>query len=160
MCDCSVCKRIEAIQKGENPFFVRELKTGYVVVGDYQRFKGYTVFICKQHATELHELEPEFRREFLWEMSVVAEAVYWAFQPDKLNYELLGIGNAVHMHWHIFPRQKGDTPTPGPVWRLGTEEMKDPSFIPSRKELKERKRMLNQELDRFIPKNDIETEKI
>lgn len=34
----------------------------------------------------------------------MAEAVYNAFQPDKLNYELLGVGSGVHMHWHIFPR--------------------------------------------------------
>ena len=32
-------------------------------------------------------LEKEFRKKFLEEMSVVAEAVYKAFQPDKLNYE-------------------------------------------------------------------------
>lgn len=51
---------------------------------------------------------------FLNEMSLVAEAVYNAFGPDKLNYELLGQGENVHMHWHIFPRRKGDTPVPGP----------------------------------------------
>ena len=144
---CSVCKRIEAIQKGENPYFVRELKTGYVVMGDYQRFEGYTVFICKQHAAELHELEPGFRRAFLWEMSAVAEAVYRAFQPEKLNYELLGIGNAVHMHWHIFPRKTGDTPAPGPVWRLQPEEMKDGAFLPVQEKLEYLKEKLNRELE-------------
>ena len=56
-------------------------------------------------------------------MSLVAEAVYNAFGPDKLNYELLGQGENVHMHWHIFPRRKGDTPEPGPVWKLPREEM-------------------------------------
>ena len=147
MCRCSVCKRIEAIQKGKNPYFVRELKTGYVVMGDYQRFEGYTVFICKQHAAELHELEPDFRRDFLWEMSAVAEAVYRAFQPDKLNYELLGIGNAVHMHWHIFPRRTGDTPVPGPVWRLQPEEMKDGAFLPVQEKLEYLKEKLNRELE-------------
>ena len=150
MCRCSVCKRIEAIQKGENPYFVRELKTGYVVMGDYQRFEGYTVFICKQHAAELHELEPDFRRDFLWEMSAVAEAVYRAFQPEKLNYELLGIGNAVHMHWHIFPRKTGDTPAPGPVWRLQPEEMKDSSFLPVKEKLEYLKEKLNRELESLL----------
>ena len=45
MNDCMVCNRIDLIKKGENPFFVRELKTGYVVIGDSQRIKGYTLFI-------------------------------------------------------------------------------------------------------------------
>ena len=92
MCDCMVCERIDRIKSGKNPYFVRELNTGYVVMGDCQRFTGYTLFLCKQHETELHFLAPEFRDEFLHEMSVVAEAVYHAFQPEKLNYELLGAG--------------------------------------------------------------------
>ena len=72
---------------------------------------------------EIHFLERPFRETFLNEMSLVAEAVYNAFGPDKLNYELLGQGENVHMHWHIFPRRKGDTPEPGPVWKLPREEM-------------------------------------
>ena len=31
---CMVCQRIEKIKRGENPYFVRELETGYVVIGD------------------------------------------------------------------------------------------------------------------------------
>lgn len=57
MCDCIVCGRIEWIKKGINPYFVRELRTGYVVLGDIQRFKGYTLFLCKEHAAELHFLD-------------------------------------------------------------------------------------------------------
>ena len=92
MCDCLVCSRIEQIRRGENPYFVEELSTGYVVLGDYQRFPGYTLFLCKEHASELHHLDREFRNRFLDEMSLTAEAVYRAFQPEKLNYELLGRG--------------------------------------------------------------------
>lgn len=47
-------------------------------------------------------------------MPIVSEAVYDAFKPDKLNYELLGTGNAIHMHWHLFPRREGDIPVKGP----------------------------------------------
>ena len=85
MCDCLICERIELIKKNKNPYFVRELNTGYVVIGDHQRIRGYSLFLCKQHATELHFLEPSFRQEFLREMSLTAEAVYNAFQPEKLN---------------------------------------------------------------------------
>ena len=85
-------------RQGKNRYFVRELETGYVVIGDYQRIKGYTLFLCKVHATEIHFLERPFRETFLNEMSLVAEAVYNAFGPDKLNYELLGQGENVHMH--------------------------------------------------------------
>lgn len=42
---CFICERIGMIQKGTNPYFVKELETGYVVIGDHQHFKGYTCFI-------------------------------------------------------------------------------------------------------------------
>ena len=53
---CMVCERIDWIKNGKNPYFVKELNTGYVVIGDHQRIKGYSLFLCKEHATELHFL--------------------------------------------------------------------------------------------------------
>lgn len=149
MCDCLVCDRIEQIKNGKNPYFVCELKTGYVVIGDQQRFKGYTLFLCKQHAFELHELEDQFRDMFLHEMAIVAEAVYNAFKPDKLNYSLLGSGRGLHMHWHIHPRRNGDTPLPGPVWQLG-DTLYDAKYNPTTEELEDLKCALNKELDKLL----------
>ncbi len=149
MCDCMICERIEWIKKNKNPYFVRALNTGYVVIGDHQRIKGYSLFLCKQHATELHFLEPTFRDAFLHEMAVVAEAVYHAFQPDKLNYELLGAGRGLHMHWHFFPRRVGDTPKPGPVWQLGNE-LHAEEFLPREAELEELKWKLDAELNKLL----------
>lgn len=149
-CACGVCRRIELTRQGKNPYFVRELETGYVVIGDYQRFPGYSLFLCKIHAEELHFLEPDFRNRFLQEMALTAEAVYNAFHPDKLNYELLGAGNGKHMHWHFFPRREGDTPSPGPVWRLSPAELYAPAFLPSPEELEQMKEKLNRELDRLL----------
>lgn len=148
---CMTCERIDWIKNGKNPYFVKELNTGYVVIGDHQRIKGYSLFLCKEHATELHFLEPDFRDEFLHEMAIVAEAVYNAFKPDKLNYELLGAGSGVHMHWHIFPRRKGDTETGGAVWKLGPELVAD-EFLPTPEELDDLKKRLRMELDKLLEK--------
>ena len=149
MSDCLVCDRIEQIKNGKNPYFVQELKTGYVVIGDQQRFKGYTLFLCKEHAFELHELEAQFRNEFLREMALVAEAVFNAFKPDKLNYSLLGSGRGLHMHWHIHPRRHGDTTRPGPIWQLG-DELYDEKYNPTNEELEVLKEKLNTELDKLL----------
>ena len=43
---CFICDRINMIREGINPYLVRELETGYVVMGDNQHFKGYTLFLC------------------------------------------------------------------------------------------------------------------
>lgn len=50
---CFICDRIKMINNGTNPYFVKELQTGYVVIGDNQHFKGYSLFLCKEHKTEL-----------------------------------------------------------------------------------------------------------
>ena len=147
---CGVCERIEEIKAGENPFFVKELETGYVVVGDSQRFFGYTLFLCKKCVSEIHFLEQPFRDRFLHEMSLVAEAVYHAFKPDKLNYELLGRGNNVHMHWHFFPRREGDTPHPGPVWKV--DDIYDEKYRPTEKELHSMKKLLHTEIEKLLQK--------
>lgn len=147
---CGVCDRIKQTLEGKNIYFVKELETGYVVLGDYQRFKGYTLFLCKIHATEIHFLEKQCREKFLYEMSLVAEATYNAFKPDKLNYELLGAGENVHMHWHFFPRRKGDTPTLGPVWQLPKGELYNEKYLPSDEELEDMKQKLNIELDKLL----------
>ncbi len=148
MGDCLICNRIEEIKKNKNKYFVRELETGYVVIGDHQYFKGYTLFLCKEHTTELHFLDPNFKCKYMEEMSMVGEAVYNAFKPNKLNYELLGNGDA-HLHWHIFPRFDGDMDTRGPVWWLDKNIMYSDNNRPSDSELEQMKMQLAKEIDKI-----------
>lgn len=42
--ECLVSERINWIKEGKNPYFVRKLETGYMVLGDYQRFYGTRSF--------------------------------------------------------------------------------------------------------------------
>ena len=146
---CLICERIGQIERGENPYFVCALSTGYVVLGDHQRFEGYTLFLCKRHVTELYQLPWGFRTRFLQEMSPVAEAVAAVYHPEKMNYELLGNGDT-HLHWHLFPRVSGDTPQPGPVWWLPREEMWNDAYRPSREQLAERTKQLREEIERRL----------
>lgn len=142
---CLICERIEQIKRGENPYFVCELSTGYVVLGDHQRFQGYTLFLSKQHVTELYHLPWEIRTRFLQEMSLMAEAVAAVYHPDKMNVELLGNGDT-HLHWHLFPRVAGDTPQPGPVWWLPREEMWNDVFLPTPQQIAQQTRRLREEI--------------
>lgn len=113
--NCLICERIELIKKNKNKFFIKELKSGYVVLGDHQYYKGYTLFLSKIHTDELYKLNPKDRIQFLGDMALVSEAVYKAFKPRKLNYELLGNTDS-HLHWHIFPRYEDDPNPQVPVW--------------------------------------------
>ena len=151
---CLICNRINMIKEGTNPYFVKELETGYVVIGDHQHFKGYTLFLCKEHITELFLLDPATKVKFLEEMSVVAEAVSNAFDAEKMNYELLGNGDT-HVHWHLFPRKNGDLDGygnngKGPVWWYPMEKMYHNDNRPSAAELEELKAKLLVELEKLL----------
>lgn len=151
---CLICERIEMIKKETNPFFVREFQTGYVVLGDHQHFKGYTLFLCKEHQTELFQLDSEFAATFMEEMILVAEAVNQAFGAEKMNYECLGQGEA-HLHWHLFPRKKGDIADygnhgAGPVWWYPRELMYHENTQPTESELQMLKTRLSDALDQVF----------
>lgn len=151
---CFICERIKMIKDCTNPYFVKELETGYVVLGDNQHFKGYTIFLCKVHKTELFELDKDFKIKFLEEMSLVGESVAKAFDCEKMNYELLGNGDS-HLHWHLFPRKTGDigeygNKGKGPVWWYPMEKMYDDSTRPTSEELKSMKEKLLEKLDSIL----------
>lgn len=153
---CLICDRIEMIRRNKNPYFVKELETGYVVIGDHQHFYGYTLFLYKHHEnqTELFHLELSERMMFLQEMSLVAEAVSKAFRAEKINYELLGMGDA-HLHWHIFPRRSADIENygncgKGPVWWYPMDKMYSDHNRPTDDELEDMKQRLLVELNKLL----------
>ena len=144
------------IKKGDNPYFVKELDTGYIVIGDNQHFYGYTLFLYKNHGnkTELFHLDNTERAKFLEEMTKVAEAVSKAFNAEKMNYELLGMGDA-HLHWHLFPRKSGDIENygnngKGPVWWYPMEKMCSDDNRLSGDQLSDMKQKLLDELDKLL----------
>lgn len=131
---CIICERIQMIKERTNPYFVKELETGYVVMGDNQYFR--------------------VRAKLLEEMTIVAKAVSKAFGAEKMNYECLGNGDA-HLHWHLFPRVSGDIENygnkgRGPVWWYPREKMYDNANRPNKEELEGMKQQLLLELDKCL----------
>lgn len=149
---CIVCERIQMIKSKKNNYFVKELESGYVVLGDYQYYRGYTLLLSKIHTNELHKLGKGERLKFLEEMSLISEAVAKAFNPKKLNYELLG-NSEPHLHWHIIPRYKIDPRLDSPIWVINPKIRCSKKTVPSKEQLiKMKKKLLNQ-LDTLINDN-------
>jgi len=146
--DCLVCNRINLIKIDKNPYFIKELKSGYVVLCDYQYFYGYTIFLSKIHTDELFKLNQNEKSLFLQEMSLVAEAVYKAFNPQKMNYELLGNSDS-HLHWHLIPRYKTDPKPENPIWAINPKIRNNPKYKLKMKELEKIKWKLLFELDKL-----------
>ncbi len=146
--DCEICRRIERMTP-ENPYFAAELETGYAVLADNQHISGYTLFVSKSCVPELHNLSPGVRSRFLNEMALVAEAVFRAFSPRKLNYELLG-NSVAHLHWHIFPRYEDDPNRQWPVWN-NDKFLRAPRITPlDPAQLAERREQLQGALTRLM----------
>lgn len=111
MTDCQMCRK----WKDDADLRITELERCYVLLNRDQFFPGYAFVFTKEHVTELFHLDRPTREAVMEEVSAVAAALYKLFQPDKINYELLG--NMVpHMHWHLVPRFAGDPLWPRPIW--------------------------------------------
>jgi diadenosine tetraphosphate (Ap4A) HIT family hydrolase len=88
--NCDICARIALFNHGRLESAVARLRSGYVWLFGLPYPRGYTLFAANRCVAELHDLDSEERSLFLEEMALVAEGVYRAFEPVKLNYELLG----------------------------------------------------------------------
>ena len=84
------------------------------LLGPWQYYTGYCILVARAHATELSQLSDPERRGYLDEMCLLARAIEGAFQPRKLNYELLG-NQVAHLHWHVLARFDWDSHFPAPV---------------------------------------------
>lgn len=113
--ECPACADNEAAERGEDPWAVARLATGYVRLNPVQYYRGASFFVARACVTELHELGPDGRAAHLVEMGEVAEALYRAFGPRKLNYEALG-NTVPHLHWWLTPRYSGDPWPRRPIW--------------------------------------------
>ena len=108
---CPMCRRWD----DDSDLRVAELEHSFVVLNRDQYFPGYTLLFTRQHVTELFHLDRAVRSGLMEEVSRAAEALFTLFQPDKINYELLG--NMVpHIHWHLVPRHAGEPLWPRPIW--------------------------------------------
>ena len=148
MKNCLICSRIQRIKESRNRYFVKELPSGYVVIGDHQYYHGYSLLLSKTHTNELHKLGSKKRLQYLKDMATVSEAVYEAFKPKKLNYELLG-NTDEHLHWHIFPRYPKDPKPNVPIWIVDKSIRSSKKTIPSDKKLKNLKSKLLKELNKL-----------
>ena len=118
MTDCPICRRWD----DDSDLRVAELEHSFVVLNRDQYFPGYTLLFTRQHVTELFHLDRAVRSGLMEEVSRVAEALSTLFQPDKINYGLLG--NMVpHIHWHLVPRHAAEPLWPRPIWSEAHNEL-------------------------------------
>jgi diadenosine tetraphosphate (Ap4A) HIT family hydrolase len=112
--------RVGAAERGENPTVLMRMQSGFAVIGDSQLLPGYCLLLASPRVATLNELDPKARRTFLFDMSLLGEALESVQRSEglrRINYEILGNTDA-YLHTHVFPRYDWESAPyrDGPVW--------------------------------------------
>jgi len=126
--------RIGSAARGENPTVLRELHSGYAVMGDVQFLPGYSVMLSRDpSAKALADLPRTERVHFLADVDLLATAVEQACREAdpafrRVNIDILGNADAF-VHAHIWPRYEWEPAELiwRPVWLYDLERWSDPT---------------------------------
>jgi diadenosine tetraphosphate (Ap4A) HIT family hydrolase len=147
--------RIGSAHRGENPMVMARMRSGFAVIGDSQHLPGYSLLLCDDASVDhLTHLDWQRRTEFLFDLSLIGEAVQLACQERglrRVNYEVLG--NSVSwLHGHVHARYAWEPPgrLGGPVWRYPREERGAAEHAYSDEKHGELRSRIKQELERLM----------
>ena len=115
MAICPLCDKLTRLRELPAADVVWQFPHSVALLGHWQYHTGYCVLVSRIHAAELHHLPADVRPAFLDEMVKLTQAIDTAFQPRKMNCDLLG-NQVPHLHWHLFPRRHDDPETLKAVW--------------------------------------------
>jgi diadenosine tetraphosphate (Ap4A) HIT family hydrolase len=131
------------------------MRSGFAVIGDTQHLPGYSLLLTDDvSVNHLTDLDWERRRDFLFDLSLIGEAVQRACEGNglrRVNYEVLGNSIPI-LHGHVHPRydwEPADKVT-GPVWRYPRELRNDPECAYSDAKHGEVRAAITGELHRLI----------
>lgn len=103
---CAYCMRKEKPELYQKfGYYVCDLKTSSLYIFREQSHPGRCIVAYKDHVSELVDISPEERAEFLEDIARVAKAIHLAFKPDKINYGFYG-DTGKHLHCHLCPKYK------------------------------------------------------
>ena len=124
-------RRVDDCRNGRNPKTIVRVNSGWVVLGDVQFLPGYSLLLPDPVVVDLNSLERKQRETYLYEMSVVGDAILQVTDAYRINYEILGNTEAA-LHAHIFPRYEyePDELRRHPAWSY--DGANAPEFDPDR----------------------------
>jgi diadenosine tetraphosphate (Ap4A) HIT family hydrolase len=99
----SIPERIEAAWVGQNPTVIGRLSSGWLVLCDYQFFRGYCLLLADPVVPDLNTLDPQGRAEFLVDMATVGDVLLEVTGAYRINYAIMG-NTDPFLHAHIVPR--------------------------------------------------------
>lgn len=100
-------QRVRDCQAGVYPKQICRLSSGWVVLGDVQFLRGYSLLLPDPVVANLNAMAEAARRVFLLEMSVVGDVILEVTGAVRINYEMIGNVEPA-LHAHLFPRYEDE----------------------------------------------------
>ena len=98
-----VTQRIEAARCGENPYLIKRMASGWLVMGDVQTLPGYCLLLADPIVPSLNALLEPARAQYGLDMIRAGDALLATTSAYRINYETLANLDPV-LHTHIIPR--------------------------------------------------------
>ena len=96
-------RRVAAAQEGKNPTVICRVPSGWAVLSDAQFLRGYALLLPDPVVPDLNALNKDQRMQYLYDMTVIGDALLEVTGAYRINYEILGNTDPA-LHAHIIPR--------------------------------------------------------
>ena len=96
-------QRVEAARRGENPYVIARLPSGWLVIGDVQPLAGYCLVLADPVVASVNALNQAERVRYSLDVLAVGDALMAVTGAYRINYETLGNSEPA-LHTHIVPR--------------------------------------------------------
>jgi diadenosine tetraphosphate (Ap4A) HIT family hydrolase len=100
---------VELARKGENPFVISRLASGWLVIGDVQPLPGYCLVLADPVVASLNSLGEADRIAYSLDVARVGDALLEVTGAFRINYETWGNLEPA-LHTHITPRYMSEPP--------------------------------------------------
>lgn len=100
--------RVELARRGENPYVIARVPSGWVVIGDVQPLPGYCLLLADPVVKSLNSLDRAGRIQYSLDMIRVGDALLQVTSAYRVNYETWGNSEPA-LHTHIVPRYHNET---------------------------------------------------
>ena len=103
MSNTIIHERVDLANQGKNQTAIIKLKSGWVVLGDNQTLPGYCLLLSDPVTETINDLNIIARKQFLFDMTIVGDALIKTVNPRIINYSILENKDRA-LHAHIHPR--------------------------------------------------------
>ena len=96
-------ERVALAREGNNPYVIRKMPSGWLVIGDVQPLAGYCLLLSDPVVASINDLGQDERARYSLDTIRIGDALMAVTGSYRINYETLGNFEPA-LHTHIIPR--------------------------------------------------------